>query len=106
MLKILKAYRIPPHLLGEIETTYTNTTSCLVPPFIFMIVLDYSHVNLHEDLGFTITPSKSRRVSTSIHLDVADHTEELLSTGIQPTCAVWTFLEAYDCVPNPVGATV
>jgi len=78
MLKILKTYRIPPHLLGVTKSTYTNTTSCVVPPLIFIIVLNYTHVNPHEDLGFTITPSKSRRVGP-VHLshpDVADDTED------------------------------
>lgn len=81
MLKILKTYRIPPHLLGVTKSTYTNTTSCVVPPFILIIVLNY--VNPHEDLGFTITPSKSRRVGP-VHLshpDVADDTEDAPRTS-------------------------
>ena len=46
-------------------------------PFVFIIVLDYAlrqALKEHEDLGFTITPRKSRRIGpvTLSDLDFAD----------------------------------
>ena len=99
MMKILKAYGIPPNLLGAIETIYSNTKAKIVTPdgeteefdilsgvlqgdtlapFLFVIVLDYAMKQatggLEADLGFTITPKKSRRIpaTTLTDLDFAD----------------------------------
>ena len=98
MIKILKAYGIPPRLLRAIEAMYTNTTAKIITPdgesdvfeivagvlqgdtlapFLFIIVLDYAlrqALKEHEDLGFTITPRKSRRIGpvTLSDLDFAD----------------------------------
>ena len=99
MIKILKAYGIPPTLLRAIEGMYTNTRAKVVSadgetglfditagvlqgdtlaPFLFIIVLDYAlrkAVNgREEELGFTITPRKSRRYPKEAltDLDFAD----------------------------------
>ena len=85
MIKILKAYGIPPRLLRAIEAMYTNTTAKIITPdgesdvfeilagvlqgdtlapFLFIIVLDYAlrqALKEHEDLGFTITPKKVQK---------------------------------------------
>ena len=99
MMKILKAYGIPPNLLSAIESTYTNTRAKVITPdgeteefdilagvlqgdtlapFLFVIVLDYAMRQATEgqekDLGFIITPRKSRRTPavTLTDLDFAD----------------------------------
>ena len=99
MMKILKAYGIPPTLLRAIETMYTNTKAKVVSPdgetelfditagvlqgdtlapFLFVIVLDYAMrkatAGKEEELGFTITPRKSRRHPKEVlaDLDFAD----------------------------------
>ena len=86
MLRILKAYGIPPNLLRAIGAMYTNTRAKVISPdgetelfditagvlqgdtlapFLFVIVLDYAlrkaMAGKEEELGFTITPRKSRR---------------------------------------------
>ena len=86
MMRILRAYGIPPNLLKAIEKMYTNTMAKVVSPdgetdmfeitagvlqgdtlapFLFIIVLDYALrkavAGREEELGFTITPRKSRR---------------------------------------------
>jgi hypothetical protein len=86
MMRILKAYGIPQNLLRAIEGMYTNTKARVVSPdgetemfeitagvlqgdtlapFLFIIVLDYAlrkaTSGREEELGFTITPRKSRR---------------------------------------------
>ena len=99
MIKILNAYGIPPTLLRAIEGMYTNTRAKVVSadgetdlfditagvlqgdtlaPFLFIIVLDYAlrkAINgREEELGFTITPRKSRRYPKEAltDLDFAD----------------------------------
>lgn len=81
MMRILKAYGIPPNLLQAIEMMYTNTKAKVLSPdgetemfdittgvlqgdtlapFLFIIVLDYAMrkamAGKEEELGFTITP--------------------------------------------------
>ena len=80
MMRILKAYGIPPNLLQAIEMMYTNTKAKVfspngetemfdittgvlqgntLAPFLFIIVLDYAMrkamAGKEEELGFTIT---------------------------------------------------
>ena len=86
MMRILKAYGIPPNLLQAIEMMYTNTKAKVfspdgetelfdittgvlqgdtLAPFLFIIVLDYAMskamAGKEEELGFTLTPRRSRR---------------------------------------------
>ena len=110
MMKILKAYGIPPNLLRAIERMYSNTKAKVVTPdgetelfditagvlqgdtlapFLFVIVLDYAMRKAmadgkEEELGFTITPRRSRRhpKETIADLDFADDIS-LLSDAIQ-----------------------
>ena len=99
VIKILKAYGIPPTLLRAIEAMYTNTKAKVVSPdgetelfditagvlqgdtlapFLFVIVLDYAMRKAtngrEEELGFTITPRKSKRHPKEVlaALDFAD----------------------------------
>ena len=94
MIKILKAYGIPPLLLRAIEATYTGPTAKdgeseefeilagvlqgdTLAPFLFIIVLDFSMrkaLKDREHLGFTITPRRSRRIGPLMlsDLDFAD----------------------------------
>ena len=110
MMKILKAYGIPPNLLRAIEKMYTNTKAKIVTPdgetelfditagvlqgdtlapFLFIIVLDYALRRAmgdgkEEDLGFTLSPRKSRRHPKEVmaDLDFADDIS-LLSDAIE-----------------------
>ena len=86
MIQILRAYGIPPNLLRAIEKMYSGTKAKVVTPdgetelfditagvlqgdtlapFLFVIVLDYAMRKAlgddEKDLGFTITPRRSRR---------------------------------------------
>ena len=99
MLKILKAYGIPPRLLKAIGSMYSRTQArVLTPggetswfrilcgvlqgdtlaPFFFIIVLDYALSTAicgrEAELGFTITPRRSRRYPAvaQTDLDFAD----------------------------------
>ena len=99
MMKILKAYGIPPNLIRAIECMYTNTRAKVtspdgetdlfeitagvlqgdtLAPFLFIIVLDYAMrkamAGCEEELGFTLTPRKSRRHPKEVlaDLDFAD----------------------------------
>ena len=110
MIKILKAYGIPPTLLRAIEAMYTNTKAKVVSPdgetdlfditagvlqgdtlapFLFVIVLDYAMrkamAGSEEELGFTITPRKSRRHPKEViaDLDFADDISLLSDEMIQ-----------------------
>lgn len=90
MLKILKAYSVPPNLLQAVETMYAGTRAKAVTPdgdpeefgimvgvmqgdtlvsFLFVIVLDYALSKaIHgqeQDLGFTLTPRRSTAWSKS-----------------------------------------
>ena len=80
MIKILRAYGIPPNLLVAIEATYTDTKGNRVTPdgttdglqllvrvierdtlapFLFIIVLDYTVRKVTDDQGehgFTVNP--------------------------------------------------
>ncbi|XP_059833956.1 uncharacterized protein LOC132398475 [Hypanus sabinus] len=86
MLKILKAYEVPDHLLRTIESSYTETMAEVVSPdgeiavfellaavlqgdtlapYIFIIVLDYAlrqATKVHDKLGFTIKPARTERI--------------------------------------------
>ena len=99
MMKILKAYGIPPNLLNAINNMYTNTRAKVVTPdgeteefnilagvlqgdtlapFLFIIVLDYALRQATDgpgaELGFIVTPRRSRRVQAVriTDLDFAD----------------------------------
>jgi len=99
MMKILRAYGIPPNVLRAIEAMCTNTRAVIVTPdgvtqefdifagvlqgdplapYLFIIVLDYAlqkaTEGMEEELGFTITPKRSRRrpAVTLTDLDFAD----------------------------------
>ena len=99
MMRILKAYGIPPNLLQAIKKMYTNTKAKVISPdgetesfditagvlqgdtlapFLFIIVLDYALRKAmdgkEDDLGFTITPRRSRRHPKEVlaDLDFAD----------------------------------
>ena len=109
MMKILKAYGIPPNLLRAIEGMYTNTKAKVISPdgetelfditagvlqgdtlapFLFIIVLDYALRKAmdgkEDELGFTITPRKSARHPKEVlaDLDFADDIA-LLSDAIE-----------------------
>ena len=99
MMKILRAYGIPPRLVQAIEAMYRNTRARIVTPdgetelfditagvlqgdtlapFLFIIVLDYALRRAiegkEEELGFTIHPRRSSRFpkETLTDLDFAD----------------------------------
>ena len=100
MMKILKAYGIPPNLLRAIEAMYTDTNAKILTPdgetdmfeitagvlqgdtlapFLFIIVLDYAlrkamADNKDDELGFTIRPQRSSRYpkESLSDLDFAD----------------------------------
>lgn len=109
MIRILNAYGIPPNLLRAIEKMYADTRAKVISPdgetelfditagvlqgdtlapFLFIIVLDYAMrkamAGKEEELGFTITPRKSRRHPKEVlaDLDFADDIA-LLSDAIQ-----------------------
>ena len=84
--KILLAYGIPKKIVDLIFLLYTNTTAQVITPdgkteffeiqagvlqgdtlapYLFIIVMDYCMriaLDKHPDLGFTLTPARSRRV--------------------------------------------
>ena len=120
MMQILRAYGIPPNLLRAIERMYTNTKAKVttpdgetelfditagvlqgdtLAPFLFIIVLDYAMRKAlgdrEDDLGFTITPRKSRRhpKQTIADLDFADDIA-LLSDAIQQAQELLTRVES------------
>ena len=99
MIKILKMYDIPPNLLRAIDEMYSDTRAKVVTvdgeteefviragvlqgdtlaPFLFVIVLDYvlrqAISGKEEELGFTVTPRRSRRIPGKVitDLDFAD----------------------------------
>ena len=98
MVKILRAYGIPPTILRAIEKMYTNTQAKVITPdgeteqfeitagvlqgdtlapFLFIIVLDFALRRAiegkEEELGFTLTPRRSRRhPKTLTDLNFAD----------------------------------
>ena len=99
MFKILHAYGIPPRMLAAIKLCYGNLKAKVVSPdgdtdlftiqagvmqgdtlapFLFVIALDYALTQKiagrEEELGFTLSPRKSKRIpATSIcDLDFAD----------------------------------
>ena len=101
MLKILKAYGVPPNLLRATEAMYKGTRAKVVTPdgiseefdilagvqqgdtlapFLFIIALDYTlrkAINGREqELGFTITPRKSRR-SPAVALADLDYADDI-----------------------------
>ncbi|KXJ16918.1 LINE-1 reverse transcriptase-like [Exaiptasia diaphana] len=96
MMRILKAYGIPPNLLRAIESMYTNTRARVstpdgekkqfnisaevlqgdtLAPFLYIIVLDHAMRKAlsdgkEEELGFTITPRRSRRYPKVVLADL------------------------------------
>ena len=99
MMKILRAYGIPPNLLKAIEQMYADTRAKVISPdgetelfeitagvlqgdtlapFLFIIVLDFAMRKAvdgeEDDLGFTVSPRKSRRHPKEViaDLDFAD----------------------------------
>ena len=110
MMRILKAYGIPPKLLRAIEQMYTNTRARIqtpdgeteqfnisagvlqgdtLAPFLFIIVLDYAlrqamADEYEEKLGFTTVPRRSSRYPKEVlaDLDFADDIA-LLSDDIE-----------------------
>mgnify|MGYP002052339858 FL=1 len=118
MIKILKAYGIPPRLLQAIETMYSNTRAKVttpdgeteefrilagvlqgdtLAPFLFIVVLDYAlrrAIEEHEDLGFTLTPRRSRR-HPAVKLSDLDFADDigLLSDQIQQAQELLTKVE-------------
>ena len=119
MMKILRAYGIPTNLLNAIEKMYTDTRAKVVSPdgetdlfeitagvlqgdtlapFLFIIVLDYAMrkamAGCEEDLGFTLTPRKSRRYPKEVlaDLDFADDIA-LLSDAINQAQQLLTRVE-------------
>ena len=99
MLKILKAYGIPPQIIQAISKLYEGTRARVVSPdgetdyfdvlagvlqgdtlapYLFAIVVDYlmrkAISGMEEELGFTLRPRRSRRVPpiTVTDLDFAD----------------------------------
>ena len=120
MMKILKAYGVPPNLLRAIGTMYTGTRANVVTPdgnseefeilagvlqgdtlapFLFIIVLDYAlrkAINGREqDLGLTITPRRSRRHPAIVltDLDYADDIS-LLSDHVEQAQELLTRVES------------
>lgn len=110
MMRILKAYGIPPNLLRAIEKMYSNTKAKIVTPdgetdmfeitagvlqgdtlapFLFIIVLDHALRKAvdgkEEELGFTIQPRRSRRHPKQVitDLDFADDISLLSDEIIQ-----------------------
>ena len=110
MMRILKAYGIPPNLLRAIEAMYSNTKARVttpdgeteqfditagvlqgdtLAPFLFIIVLDYAMRKAmadgkEDELGLTVTPRRSRRHPKEVlaDLDFADDIA-LLSDAVQ-----------------------
>ena len=110
-MRILKAYGIPPNLLRAIESMYTNTRARVstpdgvteqfdisagvlqgdtLAPFLFIIVLDHAMRKAlsdgkEDELGFTITPRRSRRYPKVVlaDLDFADDIALLSDAIIQ-----------------------
>ena len=93
MMRILKAYGIPPNLHRAIDKMYSNTKAKIITPdgeteliditagalqdntlapFLFIIVLDLAMRRAlnSKDLGFTITPRKSRRHPEEVLVDL------------------------------------
>ena len=128
MMKILKAYGIPPNLLSAIDNMYTNTRAKVVTPdgetqefdilagvlqgdtlapFLFIIVLDYAlrqaTSGMETELGFTITPRKSRRFPavTITDLDFADDIS-LLCNQIQHAQQLLLRVES-ECIKVGLG---
>ena len=99
MMKILKAYGVPPNLLRAIESMYAGSRAKVVTPdgnseefdilagvlqgdtlapFLFVIVLDFALRKAisgrEQELGLTLTPRRSRRYPAVVltDLDYAD----------------------------------
>ena len=108
MVKILKAYGVPPNLLRAIETMYAGTRSKVVTPdgsteefdilagvmqgdklapYLFIIVLDYALRKAisgrEQGLGFPLNPRRSKRHPAVVltDLDYADDIS-LLSNNV------------------------
>ena len=119
MMKILKAYNIPPKLLSAIERMYENTRAKVISPdgetemfeikagvlqgdtlapYLFAIVLDYvmrkTFAGRENELGFTLHRQRSRRTPavTVSDLDFADDLA-LLNEEMEQAQEVLTRLE-------------
>ncbi|KAJ8347957.1 hypothetical protein SKAU_G00265460 [Synaphobranchus kaupii] len=104
MMKILKAYDVPPNLLWAIGTMYSGTRAKVVTPdgtseefdilagvlqgdtlapFLFIIVLDYALRQAIEgrekDLGFTITPRRVERECAKVGLGLNAKKTEVIA---------------------------
>ena len=101
MMKILKAYDVPPNLLQAIILMYENTKARIISPdgetdffailagvlqgdtlapYLFIIVLDYvlrkTFKGREEELGFKLHRRRSRRVK-AIHITDLDFADDL-----------------------------
>ena len=129
MMKILKAYDVPPNLLRAIKSMYSNTRAKVVTPdgnsdefevsagvlqgdtlapYLFIIVLDYALRQAIQgrevDLGLTITPRKASR-SPAVALTDFDFADDigLLSNNLKQAQELLTRVEK-ECVK--VGLTL
>ena len=120
MVRILRAYGVPPNLLRAIDTMYAGTSSKVVTPdgnseefdiqacvmqadtlapFFFIIVLDYvlsKAINGREqDVGFTLKPRKSSQHPKVVltDLDFVDDIS-LLSDNMQQAQELLTRVES------------
>ena len=100
MKKILEAYGIPDETVSAIMMLYKNTKACVrspdgdtnifeifagvlqgdtLAPYLFVICLDYvlrTSVDLHAELGFTLSKRRSRRYPP-INITDADYADDL-----------------------------
>ena len=120
MIKILRAYGVPPNLLRAIETMYRNTSAKVVTPdgeseefrihtgvlqgdtlapFLFIIALDYALRNAisgrEEELGFTLIHRQSRRHPAVVLTDL-DYADDicLVSKEVEQAQELLTRVEA------------
>ena len=120
MIKILRAYGVPPNLLRAIETMYRNTSAKVVTPdgeseefrihagvmqgdtlapFLFIIALDYALRKAisgrEEELGFTLTHRQSRRHPAVVLTDL-DYADDicLVSKEVEQAQELLTRVEA------------
>ena len=119
LMKILRAYGLPPVIVDLIERMYTGTIAKVITadglteafrilagvlqgdtlaPYLFVIVIDYimtTAIDPNQVLGLTITPAKSRRVKAERLAD-AEFADDvaLLNDTIEDAQALLSSLEA------------